>query len=283
MPPWATRRGARPASNVRNTARCHDTASARTALARFAERVGINHSAADGCSLCPRPVAGAPVALQQDGTVPNTAKMDEARSSCHAGNIFARLRPANTEPWLQVPSHVLPLLQGIVATSAAQHGDSLVGVYLRGSLPQGHYIDGMSDVDTFCIVLSDPRTAAPHSSSPGQPEVRDMLLAQGHQPDLVATVRCPARPACHAFCPRNQLVCGRHLPRGYNGQWPVASWSSGCGGAAVQWHSGTVIDYRRTAVMPHVMKRQWWSAWCRWKQWCMRWCGTPAWAMPWRT
>ena len=37
----------------------------------------------------------------------------------------------------------------------AEGGGDLVGVYLRGSLPRGLFIPGVSDVDTFALVIVD--------------------------------------------------------------------------------------------------------------------------------
>ena len=112
---------------------------------------------------------------------------------------------------------MLPLLQGIVAVLAEQHGDSLVGVYLRGSLPQGHYIEDMSDVDTFCIVVSDP--TAPASLSSPEQHVRDTLLTLGHNPVVVSKVSC-TEGLQHAVPAHARALFHAHtLPARYRAAW----------------------------------------------------------------
>jgi hypothetical protein len=50
------------------------------------------------------------------------------------------------------------LLDGTVSAYKEACGSALAGVYLRGSLPQGNFIPGVSDIDTFAIVLFPPQS-----------------------------------------------------------------------------------------------------------------------------
>jgi hypothetical protein len=66
----------------------------------------------------------------------------------------------------QVPAAWSSFLAGIATAFEQVCGPQLVGVYLRGSLPQGHFITGVSDLDIFALVLDQaPSTASSSSSS----------------------------------------------------------------------------------------------------------------------
>jgi hypothetical protein len=67
----------------------------------------------------------------------------------------------------QIPVSFRPLLDSIVAAYNAACGSRLVGVYLRGSIPRGLFLPGISDVDTFAVVVPVTLATATtlHSSS----------------------------------------------------------------------------------------------------------------------
>lgn len=65
---------------------------------------------------------------------------------------------------LQIPAAWHSLLDAVTAAYQQACGLSLVGVYLRGSLPRGCFIPHVSDVDTFALVLA-PATATGSSRS----------------------------------------------------------------------------------------------------------------------
>jgi hypothetical protein len=87
-----------------------------------------------------------------------------------------------------VPERWAPLLAAAAdayRAAASASGLVLVGVYLRGSLPRGLFIDHVSDVDTFALALT-PRSAG----ADGLPRAQQLLaeeasrLSAAHQADL---------------------------------------------------------------------------------------------------
>lgn len=64
-----------------------------------------------------------------------------------------------------VPGSFQQLLDNIVAAYQAACGPRLAGVYLRGSLPRGLFLPGISDVDTFAVVLPTTTASGMHINS----------------------------------------------------------------------------------------------------------------------
>jgi hypothetical protein len=65
---------------------------------------------------------------------------------------------------LQVPEAFLPLLNSIKGAYQRACGSALLGVYVRGSLPKGTFLPGVSDVDTFALVLVEDEGGSSSSS-----------------------------------------------------------------------------------------------------------------------
>lgn len=57
----------------------------------------------------------------------------------------------NTARLSAVPRRLLPLLEEGVDAFREALGERLIGVYLRGSAPQGHFLEGVSDLDLFAL------------------------------------------------------------------------------------------------------------------------------------
>ncbi len=76
----------------------------------------------------------------------------------------------------KIDAALRPLVDALIATCLRQEGERLVAVYLRGSVPRGLYVPGVSDVDVVCIL--NPR--------PDEPFVRwgKPAWAQDAQDDL---------------------------------------------------------------------------------------------------
>lgn len=74
-----------------------------------------------------------------------------------------------------VPGDFQQLLDSVVAAYQAACGPRLAGVYLRGSLPRGLFLPGISDVDTFAVVL--PTATADGSSSSTDSSLQDLQQA----------------------------------------------------------------------------------------------------------
>ena len=55
---------------------------------------------------------------------------------------------------VQVADHWQPLLQAVVRLYQQTCGDQLIGVYLRGSVPQARAVPGLSDLDCLALALT---------------------------------------------------------------------------------------------------------------------------------
>lgn len=53
----------------------------------------------------------------------------------------------------KIPKHLLPVLDHIISKYIEILGDTLVAVYLRGSIARGMQVDNCYDIDTFALVL----------------------------------------------------------------------------------------------------------------------------------
>jgi hypothetical protein len=106
-----------------------------------------------------------------------------------------------------VPAAFADLLAALTAAYIDVCGGSgssrLVGVYLRGSLPQGLFLRGISDVDTYALLLPlAPAGAGAAASSDGlQPlqhalQQRTERLISQHKQDLGYTKVCPLWVVC---------------------------------------------------------------------------------------
>ncbi len=67
-------------------------------------------------------------------------------------------QPLDSVCLAQVGMEWQPLLRSIIDAYQAVYGKELLGVYLRGSLPQGLFLQGVSDVDTYALVLEGNST-----------------------------------------------------------------------------------------------------------------------------
>lgn len=74
--------------------------------------------------------------------------------------VYYACRPPTASP-LQVPASWCEAVQDAAAsfsrvlTQSQQRASDLVGIYLRGSLPQGDAVAGLSDCDLFAFLLCD--------------------------------------------------------------------------------------------------------------------------------
>lgn len=95
-----------------------------------------------------------------------------------------------------VPGDFQQLLDSVVTAYQAACGPRLAGVYLRGSLPRGLFLPGISDVDTFAVVL--PTTTADGSSSSNGDTNGSSSSTDSSLQDLQQAVQRLSTPAVQA-------------------------------------------------------------------------------------
>jgi hypothetical protein len=115
--------------------------------------------------------------------------------SAFATTPHSGLTPTST---IQADASWQPLLRAVAAAYRSVLGSDLVGVYLRGSLPRGLFIPGVSDLDTFCLVLSNASSSSSSSTGGGGGE--------GRSADAAAAVSAALAPALEREQPRLGFV-----------------------------------------------------------------------------